>query len=100
MWALAAFQFPDLFTIDKIPWTSDQLVVRPLPNHMTAETQKNTYTHQTSIPEVEFESTIKASERAKIVHALESLPTVTGLHAHYYFKSSMSLMFHIEPTGG
>jgi hypothetical protein len=31
----------------------------------------NTYTHQTSMPWVEFEPTITASERAKTVHALE-----------------------------
>jgi hypothetical protein len=45
LWALAAFQFPHLFTIGRTSWTSDQLVARLLPKHRI-----NTYTHQTSIP--------------------------------------------------
>jgi hypothetical protein len=45
LWALAAFQSPDLFTIGRTPWTSDQLVARPLPKHRTAKTQnKHIYT--------------------------------------------------------
>jgi hypothetical protein len=40
-WALAsAFQFHDHFTDDRTPWTSDQLVARPLPKHRTTQTQK------------------------------------------------------------
>jgi hypothetical protein len=39
LWALASFQFPDLFTIGKTPWTSDQLVARPLPKYRTTQTQ-------------------------------------------------------------
>jgi hypothetical protein len=31
LWALASLQFPDLFTISRTPWTSDQLVAMPLP---------------------------------------------------------------------
>jgi hypothetical protein len=45
LWALAAFQFPDLFTIGRTPWMSDQLVARPLPKQRTAQTQnKHIYT--------------------------------------------------------
>jgi hypothetical protein len=33
LWALVAFQFLDLFTDGRTPWTSDQLVARPLPKH-------------------------------------------------------------------
>jgi hypothetical protein len=45
LWALASFQFPDLFTIGRIPWTSNQLVARPLPKHRAAQTQnKHIYT--------------------------------------------------------
>jgi hypothetical protein len=45
LWALAAFQFPDLFTIGGTSWTSDQLVARPLPKHRAAQTQnKHIYT--------------------------------------------------------
>jgi hypothetical protein len=39
-WALAsAFQFHDHFTDGGTPWTSDQLVARPLPKHRTTQTQ-------------------------------------------------------------
>jgi hypothetical protein len=39
-WALASdFQFHDLFTDDRTPWTIDQLVARPLPKHRTTQTQ-------------------------------------------------------------
>jgi hypothetical protein len=64
-WALASdFQFHDYFTDGRTPWTSDQLVARPLPKHRTTETQ-NKHEH---IPCVGFEPTIPASERAKTVH--------------------------------
>jgi hypothetical protein len=33
------FQFPDLFTIGRAPWTCDQPVARPLLKHRTAQTQ-------------------------------------------------------------
>jgi hypothetical protein len=32
-------QFPDLFTIGRTPWASDQPVARPLPKHRTTQTQ-------------------------------------------------------------
>jgi hypothetical protein len=78
LWALAAFQSPDLFTIGTSPWMSDQLVARPLPKHRI-----NTYTHQTSMPWVGFEPTITASEQAKTVHALDCSASVTGKQMHY-----------------
>jgi hypothetical protein len=35
-WALASdFQFHDHFTDGRTPWTSDELVARPLPKHRT-----------------------------------------------------------------
>jgi hypothetical protein len=49
-WPWPPFQFPDLITIGRTAWTSDQLVARPLPKYRTTQTQKNTYTHQTSMP--------------------------------------------------
>jgi hypothetical protein len=39
----------------------------------------NSYTHQTSMPWVELEPTIPASERTKTVHALDRAATVTAL---------------------
>jgi hypothetical protein len=66
------------FTDGRTPWTGDQLVARPLPKHRTTQTQTNAHTHQTSMPWVGFEPTIPASKRAKTVHALDRLVTVTG----------------------
>jgi hypothetical protein len=34
----SAFQFHDHFTYGRTPWTSDQLVARPLPKHRTTQT--------------------------------------------------------------
>jgi hypothetical protein len=48
LWAPAVFQFPDLFTIGRTPWTSDQLVGRPLPKHRTTQTQ-NTHKYKLNI---------------------------------------------------
>jgi hypothetical protein len=56
LWALDAFQSPDLFTIRRTPWTSDQLIARPLSKHRTAQTQNK--------------ATIPTSERGKTIHAL------------------------------
>jgi hypothetical protein len=52
LWALVAFQSPDLFIIGRPLWTSDQLVVRPLVNTGTGQHKHriNAYTHQTSLP--------------------------------------------------
>jgi hypothetical protein len=76
-WTLtSAFQFHDHFTDGRTPWTSDQLVARPLPKH---KHRINTHTHQTSMPWVGFESTIPASERAKRAHDLNRSATVTGV---------------------
>jgi hypothetical protein len=52
---------------------SDQPVARPLPNTNTEETQ-------TSMPQVGFEPTIPAFERAKTVHALYRVAPVIGIH--------------------
>jgi hypothetical protein len=102
LWALASFQFPDLFTIGRTPWTSDQVVARPLPKHRTAQTQnKRIYTpkihalsgirtHDHSIRASEDSSCLRsrgyrdrlASERAKTVHALGRSATVTGALQH------------------
>jgi hypothetical protein len=67
------FQFPDLFTVGK-------LVARPLPKHRTAQTQKNTYTHQTSMPKAGFEPSITAHERLKALHASDRSAAATGTH--------------------
>jgi hypothetical protein len=75
--ALASFQFPDLFTIGRTPWTSDQPVARPLPKHRRAQTQnKHMYT-----PSIHARSGIRThdhSVRAKTVHALDLSANVTS----------------------
>jgi hypothetical protein len=84
------FQFYGHFTDGRTPWTSDQLVARPLPKHRTTQTQnKHIHTHQTSIPCVGFELTIPASERAKTVHVLDRSATVTGIcfEFHNFYRS-------------
>jgi hypothetical protein len=59
LWALAAFQSPDLFTIGRTPWMSDQLVTRPLPKHRAAQTQnKHIHTH-THTPNIHALSAIR-----------------------------------------
>jgi hypothetical protein len=51
-WALASiFQFHDHFTEGRTPWTSDQLVARPLHKHRTTQTQ-NKHIHQRSMHSV------------------------------------------------
>jgi hypothetical protein len=44
-WALTFdfFQFHDRFTDRRTPWTSDQLVARPLPTHTTQTQNKHIY---------------------------------------------------------
>jgi hypothetical protein len=48
-WALASvFQFRYHFTDGRTPWTSNQLVARPLPKHRTTQTQ-NKHIHTSNI---------------------------------------------------
>jgi hypothetical protein len=54
----------------------DQSVARPLPAHMTTQTQNNRT--KTSMPQVGFEPTIPVFERAKTVHVLDRAATVIG----------------------
>jgi hypothetical protein len=78
-WVLAsAFQFRDHFTNGRTPWTSDQLVARPLPKHRTTQTQ-NKHIHTPNIHALCAIRTYDSSFRAKTVHALDRSATVTGL---------------------
>jgi hypothetical protein len=78
-WDLASdFQFHDRFTGGRTPWTSEQFVARPLPNRGQHKHSICTYTYQTSMPCVELEPTIPASEQVKTVHALDRSAIVTG----------------------
>jgi hypothetical protein len=77
LWTLTAF-FPFLnsYTVGRPPWTGDQPVKRPLPTCRTTQTKnKRTDIHASK----GFEPTIRAFERAKTVHTLDSAATVIGV---------------------
>jgi hypothetical protein len=69
------FQFLNLYTVSKAPWTGDQPVARPLPTHRTTQTQNERT--QTSMPRVGFEPKIPVFG-AKTVHALDRADTGIG----------------------
>jgi hypothetical protein len=71
---LPLFSFFIPYTVDRISWTGDQPVARPLLIHSTIQTQ-NKRTH-TSMPRLGFEPTTIVFERAKRVHALNLVATV------------------------
>jgi hypothetical protein len=76
-WTLAAFSVSwSFYTVGRTPWTGDQPVARPLPAHRTGQTQNKRT--QTSMPQVEFEPTIPAFERAKTVHILDRAAAAIG----------------------
>jgi hypothetical protein len=68
------FQFLNLYTIGRTPWTRNQPFARPLPIHRTTQTQNKRIT--TSMSRLEFEPTIPVFERAKMVHVLDRVTTV------------------------
>jgi hypothetical protein len=70
------FSFLILYTVGRTPWTGDQPVARQLPTHRTTQTQNKCT--RTFMPQVGFETTIAAFERAKTVHALDRAATVIG----------------------
>jgi hypothetical protein len=69
-------QLPNLYTVGRTLWTSDQPVARPLPTHRTTQTQNKRT--QTSMPWVVFEPMIPAFERAKTVNVFYRAATVIG----------------------
>jgi hypothetical protein len=69
------FSFLIFHTVGMNPWTWDQPVARH--THKTAQTQNKRT--QISIPQVGFEFTIPAFERAKTVLALDRAATVYGV---------------------
>jgi hypothetical protein len=75
------FQFLNLYTVGRTPWTGHHPFARPLPTHRTTQTQNKRT--QTSIPWVGFEPTISVFERAKTVHALDCTATVIGPWLHW-----------------
>jgi hypothetical protein len=71
------FRFSIPYTVGRTPWTEDQPVARPLPAHITTQTQNKRT--QTSTTWVRFEPTNSEFEREEIVHVLNSAPTVIGI---------------------
>jgi hypothetical protein len=67
------FQFLNLYTVGRTPWTGDQPVARQLPARRTTETQNKRI--RTSMPLMGFEPLIPVFERSKMVHALDRAAT-------------------------
>jgi hypothetical protein len=79
LWALAAFLFPDLFTIGRTPWTCDQPVAKPLPKHRTAQTQNKHIYYTLNINAQGGIQTRNHGLRAiETVHAWDRSATATG----------------------
>jgi hypothetical protein len=77
-WTLAAFSVCwTSSTVGRTPWAANQLVARPLPAYRAAQTQNRR--KQTSMPQVEFKSTVPMFESAKTVHSLDRMATVIGM---------------------
>jgi hypothetical protein len=95
LWALASFRFPDLFTIGTTPWTSDQLVARPLPKHRTAQTQnKHIY-----IPNIHALSGIQthdhslwANEDSSCLRSLGDCDQLTHVYLHKIRNTGYNLL--------
>jgi hypothetical protein len=88
------FQFLNLFTVGRTPWTVVQPVSRPLHIHRTTQTQ-NKHT-QTSIPRVRFEATIPTFKRAKTVHALDLRPLWSQRLVSTAWKSWSCTLFFLN----
>jgi hypothetical protein len=82
LWTLAVFQFPNLYTVGRTPWTGDQPIARSLPTYRTTQTQNKRT--QTSMPGVRFEHMIPVFERAKMAHVLVRAATVIGIQCTKY----------------
>jgi hypothetical protein len=71
------FHLLDIYTVGRTPWAGDQPVARPLPTHITVQTQNKRT--QTSMPRVGFEPNFLVFEWAKTVHVLDLAATVIGV---------------------
>jgi hypothetical protein len=88
------FQFLNLHTVGRVPWTMDQPVARSLPTNRTAQTQNKSI--QTSMLQVEFEPTNPAFERVKKVHALYSAAIVIGPFVSLYLLMISHILFRVH----
>jgi hypothetical protein len=87
------FSFLILYAVGRTPLTGDQPVSRPLPTHRTTQTQnKRTQTH---MPQVGYELTIPAFERAKTADALDRAATSASLYEVKTLKTLVYILTHI-----
>jgi hypothetical protein len=63
---------------------------------MTTQTEKNSHSHQTSMPWVRFEPTITASEREKRLHALDRSAGVTGVSDYMVRNFRVNLYLYVD----
>jgi hypothetical protein len=87
------FQFLNLYTVGRAPWTGDKPVARPLPTHRRTQTQNKRT--QISMPRVGFEPTIPAFERTKTVHLLDCAAIVIGFSCLRVSRNVIHLRKHI-----
>jgi hypothetical protein len=71
------FSFLLYYTVNRTPWTGDRALAKPRPTHRTTQTQNKR--KQTSITRVGLEPMTPVFERAKTVHALARVATVSGI---------------------
>jgi hypothetical protein len=64
-WTLVAFQSLNLYTVGRIPWMGDQPVARPLPTHITIQTQNKRT--QNRHPCLEWDSNLRSSGRRRFI---------------------------------
>jgi hypothetical protein len=87
---LPLFQFLNLYTFHRTPWTGEQPVARPLPTHRTTQTQNKR--PQTSMSRVGLERTIPGFQRTETVHALDRTATVidkSGIYARFIKRQTV-----------
>jgi hypothetical protein len=70
------FQFFNVYTVDRTPWTGDQSVATLPPTHRTTQTHNKRT--QISMPRMGFEPMIPVFERAETVQALDCATAVIG----------------------
>jgi hypothetical protein len=89
LWCRGCFFFFGHFTDGRTPWTSDQLVARPLHKHRTTQTQ-NKHIHIQNIHVLcgigTHDPGFRTSEES--IHPLDRSATVTGENIFTYLKIS------------
>jgi hypothetical protein len=87
------FQFPNLYTLGRTPWTGDQPFARPLLTNRTRQTQNKR--KQTSMPLVGIEPPIPVFYPAETVNALDRAPVVIGNIEVLFHYIRMKVMLNL-----